>query len=119
MSETVGDAGGVSRCTSSSSGLLSALFLFPRALVSFLGRFVLFCLRSSLLLCLNPVDAVLLFSLADPLGHRVSKVLRKIKPTMSADRYISIVTSVYSTEPMDQAQFCHIVEERINADKEY
>ncbi len=58
-------------------------------------------------------------SISDPLGHRVSKVLRKIKPTMSADRYISIVTSVYSMEPMDQAQFCHIVEERINADKEY
>ena len=55
-------------------------------------------------------------SIADPLGHRLSKILRKLRFKMSHDRYIEIVTSLSAMEPLDQAQFCHIIEERFNED---
>jgi hypothetical protein len=57
-------------------------------------------------------------SIADPLGHRLSKILRKLRPKMSNDRYIEIVTSLSAMEPLDQAQFCHIIEERFNEDNQ-
>ena len=57
-------------------------------------------------------------SIADPLGHRLSKILRKLRFKMSHDRYIEIVTSLSAMEPLDQAQFCHIIEERFNEDNQ-
>lgn len=57
-------------------------------------------------------------SMADPLAHRIKKVMGLLRQKLSTDNFIEAAKHLDSLSPLDQIQFCENIEKLYHPDAE-
>lgn len=57
-------------------------------------------------------------SMADPLAHRIKKVMGLLRQKLSTDNFIEAAKHLDSLSPLDQIQFCENIEKLYRTDAE-
>lgn len=57
-------------------------------------------------------------SMADPLAHRIKKVMGLLRQKLSTDNFIEAAKHLDSLSPLDQIQFCENIEKLYRSDAE-
>lgn len=57
-------------------------------------------------------------SMADPLAHRIKKVMGLLRQKLSTDNFIEAAKHLDSLSPLDQIQFCENIEKLYHTDAE-